>query len=598
MHTFLSKHVIVTLALAALTALVLLFTSASNVSARTLTVGCSVSDLKDAIETANGDTTPDVLDLASDCTYSLTDIDNSSPGPNGLPVISTDMTINGNNAMLKRESGVPFRVLQVEADVTLNMNHLTILGGYGGNGGAILNRGALTLDHATLIANGCASPGMGGAIYNDNGSVTISDSNLSGNVVHVANNRESGGGAIWSNGTLNITNTLFDGNTIVDATMGPGNGGGAIYLAGGTGVINGSTFSNNSTADEGGAIKNVGDLQIADSHFTGNTAERGGGILNFGTLAVSSSEFAQNGAALFGGGIHNLSTHKLHVADSSFHDNASMSGAGIENDGTAVIRHSSFANNHASGSGGGIQNLGILRVKLSTFTLNRADQSGGGIISIGLEAKDRLTINRSTFENNDAYSGGGIYNVGSKFELNNSTLANNHALGDSGYGGAIYMTRGHIGNSSLVENSAKRGGAIWNGGSTVLLNVTLYKNQAKTGASVFSDQQSILLRNTILANGSRDNCAVRLGSIMDGGRNLDSDATCGVGPAVQALLDKNGLADNGGPTRTIALRANSPAVDAGDDQVCAPAPIKSHDQRGVPRPQGAHCDIGAYELVR
>ena len=58
----------------------------------------------------------------------------------------------------------------------------------------------------------------------------------------------------------------------------------------------------------------------------------------------------------------------------------------------------------------------------------------------------------------------------------------------------------------------------------------------------------------------------------------------------------NPLADNGGPTQTMALQEGSLAIDAGDDAVCTVAPVNGVDQRGVERPQGTHCDIGAYEL--
>ncbi|MEP6896755.1 MAG: choice-of-anchor Q domain-containing protein, partial [Chloroflexota bacterium] len=50
------------------------------------------------------------------------------------------------------------------------------------------------------------------------------------------------------------------------------------------------------------------------------------------------------------------------------------------------------------------------------------------------------------------------------------------------------------------------------------------------------------------------------------------------------------LVDNGGPTLTHALLPGSPAIDAGDDAACSAV-----DQRGIARPQGAHCDIGSYE---
>ncbi|HXP85894.1 MAG TPA: choice-of-anchor Q domain-containing protein [Bryobacteraceae bacterium] len=66
-----------------------------------------------------------------------------------------------------------------------------------------------------------------------------------------------------------------------------------------------------------------------------------------------------------------------------------------------------------------------------------------------------------------------------------------------------------------------------------------------------------------------------------------------------AGLDPAGLQNNGGPTPTIALLPTSPAVDAIPVSACtdfAGNPVKT-DQRGVPRPQGRACDIGAFELV-
>jgi len=55
------------------------------------------------------------------------------------------------------------------------------------------------------------------------------------------------------------------------------------------------------------------------------------------------------------------------------------------------------------------------------------------------------------------------------------------------------------------------------------------------------------------------------------------------------------LADNGGPTQTFALLTGSSAINAGDSTTCVASPVSNLDQRGVTRPQGAQCDIGAYE---
>ncbi len=101
----------------------------------------------------------------------------------------------------------------------------------------------------------------------------------------------------------------------------------------------------------------------------------------------------------------------------------------------------------------------------------------------------------------------------------------------------------------------------------------------------------IRLSNAIVANSpDGDNC---FGSITDGGGNLSyPDTTC---PGINADPVLGPLQDNGGPTWTMALGPGSAAIDAADDAICAADPVNNLDQRGVTRPQGAHCDIGAYE---
>jgi hypothetical protein len=83
--------------------------------------------------------------------------------------------------------------------------------------------------------------------------------------------------------------------------------------------------------------------------------------------------------------------------------------------------------------------------------------------------------------------------------------------------------------------------------------------------------------------------------LTDGGHNISSDSSANfTSPTSRSNLDPRlaSWTDNGGPTPTVALLPDSPAIDAGDDAACA-----STDQRGVPRPQGLHCDIGAFELA-
>jgi len=111
----------------------------------------------------------------------------------------------------------------------------------------------------------------------------------------------------------------------------------------------------------------------------------------------------------------------------------------------------------------------------------------------------------------------------------------------------------------------------------------------------------VTLESTIVAEqtGSQ-NCT---GPISDGGYNIEDEASCGLGTAnnslssTNPLLDPAGLKDNGGPTQTIPLMPGSPAVDAIPPGVSGCGTTLTNDQRGVSRPQGSGCDIGAFELV-
>jgi len=103
----------------------------------------------------------------------------------------------------------------------------------------------------------------------------------------------------------------------------------------------------------------------------------------------------------------------------------------------------------------------------------------------------------------------------------------------------------------------------------------------------------VMLGNTIVANSPTGrNCA---GAITDGGGNLSyPDTTC---PGIHSDPGLGPLQDNGGPTNTMALLPGSAAIDAANDVICAAAPVNNLDQRGVARPQGPHCDIGAFEAI-
>ena len=195
-----------------------------------------------------------------------------------------------------------------------------------------------------------------------------------------------------------------------------------------------------------------------------------------------------------------------------------------------------------------------------------SDHCGAGIMiqNAGVE----VTVINSTFYGNLTNSrGGGIYNHQGTLTVNNSTLSDNEAFD---YGGGIYNRDGVL----TVNNS------------------TLSHNRAySAGGGIRNFNGSLHLRNTILANstGSYD-CASNNGPA---GTNINNliERNNGCGPP---LLNANpllaSLQDNGGPTLSHALQPGSPTIDAGDNATCL-----ATDQRGIARPQGTACDIGAYE---
>ena len=154
--------------------------------------------------------------------------------------------------------------------------------------------------------------------------------------------------------------------------------------------------------------------------------------------------------------------------------------------------------------------------------------------------------------------------------LNKLTIADGYVAGATfGYGGGIY----NYSSAATVSNSTFSGNSGYGEGGGI----------ATYGA--------LTLKNTIVANNRPGgNC---LGTIPDGGGNLSYPGTTCPGINGDPLLGP--LQNNGGPTETLALGRGSAAIDAANDAICDAPPVNNRDQRGIVRPQGSHCDIGAVE---
>ena len=193
-------------------------------------------------------------------------------------------------------------------------------------------------------------------------------------------------------------------------------------------------------------------------------------------------------------------------------------------------------------------------------------------------------------------------------ELQSSLIARNSA---GGAAGLVNSTNSFtlISDSTIVQNTAlpssasqpvALGGGVVNIGALSIIDSTIAGNRIAAPAQALGGDNLeningagglglLRIANSIVADASPNgNCG---GPIDSAGHNLDSDGTCGLDaisdvPGVDPLLAA--LADNGGPTDTRALAQGSPAVDAG-------AGCEATDQRGVARPAGGACDIGAFE---
>ncbi len=439
-----------------------------------------------------------------------------------------------------------------------------------------------------------------------------------------------GGGAITFNcgtTTIQITSELV---ITAPTTI---NGGGTITLSGRgqNRVINNKsslltiqnlTIRDASATTDGAAITSayLSNLSVYNSHFYNNVCstapntDSGGGAIfvHTGTLIVDNSEFKDNKSYNSSGGAIHALLSNVSVTNSVFTTNVSTSpgySGAFYNDGVLgangyIILHGNLFNgNVGQGQGGAVFNFlyaysgspyqpgSYVSIDRSSFINNsvtpdaRGDAFGGGL----RHGNGRLILTNSLFYNNSAQSqGGGIWTgEDSNIDIANVTLTGNSTPA-GGLGGALTINSTgpfNITNSTIAGNSAGgQGGGIFGGSSTVNL------------------------RNSIISNNTAGNpwninfnCSTPLNN---GGNNLQypsktndtNDHNCANNITIADPL-LSSLANNGGPTYTMALLSGSPAINAGNNATCAASPVNNKDQRGFPRPVGSNCDIGAFEVT-
>jgi thrombospondin type 3 repeat protein len=564
---------------------------------------------------------------------------------NGELTVDKSLTIQGTGASTTTidAAGGLFRVFHLNAadrDIGVVLSGMTVTGGKpAGPGGGILfqNIGSLTvidsvvtlnevtasalgggigtdsaaaviiIDHTTVSDNKITGvDGDGGGVANYGGSTYLLDSKITGNQA-----TRDGGGLYIRDGSLELTDSEVSGNS-ADTDSNGGNGGGILFFSATLGTLTGTgdgtcLIDGNQTNSNGGGLAaqtiNPGAVLIDHCTISNNHAlnnGQGGGIFNEdGALNIENgSIITKNDAQAFAGGIYN--DGNLVMEDSSVTENiADSDSAGTD------------------GGGGGIQNNGghgrLSRVIISK---NKTNSKRGG----GLVIQSEMLVEDSTITENEASagSGGGVY-LSEEAILQNCNISSNKAIGSTSDGGGIYSdSQATVLNSTIANNEADNngGGIAIDGTNLALNNLTIAFNKANAdgagggdGGGIYNNpipgDSSLTLANSIVSGNTAVNGPDCFNTFVSGtqfnvvGKNIIHDQTaCDIsGAAAGVSGDDPSLvgaepADNGGPTFTIALQTASPALDAGDDGTC-----ELTDQRGTPRPQGAHCDLGALEAV-
>jgi hypothetical protein len=258
-----------------------------------------------------------VLTAPTTSPYVLTTVNNTADknGANGLPQINKKdaLTIVGNGDTIERSTASPaFRLFNVAGGGSLTLENLTLQNGWdtGVGGGAIYNQGTLVLSQVTVQGNTAYGlPGAGGGIWS-NGSLTVENSTIAGNLANLDWNEPAFGGGIYiAGGTANITGSTFASN----AAEGSAAYGGAVYVAAGTVTLSGDSLGMQSATGgvgvPGNSAEGWGSLP-GDNGYGGALYVAGGSVTLTNDYVQGNTAFDNQGTGYVGpngGGIFKAS---------------------------------------------------------------------------------------------------------------------------------------------------------------------------------------------------------------------------------------------------------------------------------------------------
>jgi len=505
-----------------------------------------VCSLIEAITAANTDTpsgaTPgecaagsgaDTIVLATQATYSLSSIvSNTGLGANGLPVVTTAITIVGDGATIARDKGgAQFRIFQVSPTGSLTLDAVTVLfgratdvyaSGYGASGGCIRTQGPLHLKDSLVRqctaggGSGFSGGGYGGGVYAEGTTVTMERSAIEG--CHAGNGDSEagwGGGLFLTNTNATIADSRIDANEAGAAPLGFGGDGGGIVASGADVQIIRSSIHNNRAGSStgvgggsGGGIRGtLATIQLESSIITNNQAGAGRTVAgNGGGVFLTTSSLTTRYSA-----IRFNRTADGHTPDGSgsLVPGLPGTGGGLFLQASSLAMNGSVLSDNTTGNGG------------ASVDISQNGRPGGGGAAIYAQGVGTVTLDSCVVADNTNGNGGDFLSIGSAggtggsgtiaatsqvaTTIRDSVIRDNVAgnggaasLGVGGQGGEAggLLTTGvvRIERSSLTGNRAGNGGNGFTGATggrggaivhttnpLTLINVTISGNSAGDG---------------------------------------------------------------------------------------------------------------------
>jgi hypothetical protein len=511
------------------------------------TVPCSdVAALKSAIGKVNITQADSTIILKTGCTYSLTTVDNTTNGPNGLPLFTASSykrIIQGNGATIERSAaaGTPeFRILYVAGSNRVEVYDLTIKNGAvtGTNGNNITTPGSPgpTPTPNPGAAGTHSSPGGAGGSGGNGGQGGAGGNGAAG---------QGGGVYLAIGGTLTLSNCTVTTNRVTGGNGGAGGTGGtgSVGGTGGRGIDASCSTLHCDPSSKGGAGGAGGKGGNGGAGGAGGTGQ-GGGIYNGGNLTISGGTISGNKAAGgTGGGGGGAGTAGAGGAggaggnydhNNCYHQNGEGSDGGVGGIGGAG-GDGGVGGSGGAGNGGGIYNAGTLVMQNSATVQSNTQNTGGTGTAGGKKS------------NPGAGGTGGAGGLGGHIDGCAVTVA-------GGIKGADGLVGGPGADGAIGSNGTANGGGIYNASSLTLTGCVVKSNSAKNdGGGIYSKAPLTIVQSTLQSNTADSD----LDAHGTGGAVFQTGSTLGI---QQSSVITNTAASGGGVgimTTAIATVVNS-----------------------------------------